>query len=228
MINEKYICELCLKDTDVYDLHGHTRLVQTQEKGKLRRQLRKNGPSVEVMICNKCWETSSFRRALKMYERMLNRQKKLGSIKHWTFRAFWDWLQTTNYEEIYANYVAKGEDRKYVPSIDRISILLDYRLGNVQVLTGSENTRKGDARVVSGNLVALRFFEKLRTKEGLTKYEMARKLGMLPQTYYYLEEHARGCSFEILTLLKTKLNLSWETLGQLIETEVTKANGYLA
>lgn len=65
----------------------------------------------------------------------------------------------------------------------------------------------------------MRFFKKIREKLGLTKYEMANHLGMLPPTYYYYEDKAKGCSFEVLASVRKKLKISWEELGALIDME---------
>lgn len=65
-----------------------------------------------------------------------------------------------------------------------------------------------------------KLFEGLRAKRELTKYEMANYLGMLPQSYYYLEEKAQGCSFEVLSSVRAKSGLSWNQFGIMIDEEV--------
>lgn len=98
---------------------------------------------------------------------------------------------------------------------------MDYRLNNMQVITIGQNASKSSNAAVGALQITMRFFRRLRDKLGLTKYEMARHLGILPQSYYYFEEKARGCSFEVLILIKQKLNLSWEEIGKLIEEEAS-------
>lgn len=70
----------------------------------------------------------------------------------------------------------------------------------------------------------MRFFKKIREKLGLTKYEMANHLGMLPPTYYYYEDKAKGCSFEVLASVRKKLGISWNDLGALIDAEYQSAS----
>lgn len=68
----------------------------------------------------------------------------------------------------------------------------------------------------------MRFFKRIREKLGLTKYEMANHLGLLPPSYYYYEDKAKGCSFEVLSIIRRKLKLSWEDLGAYIDEEYGK------
>jgi DNA-binding XRE family transcriptional regulator len=108
------------------------------------------------------------------------------------------------------------------PTIDRIDGWMGYELANLQVITHSENSSKGDRTAIGRRERTMLFFKTLRNKLNLTKYEMARHLDILPQSYYYYEEKARGCSFEILSLIRKKLEISWEEIGQLIDKDVQK------
>lgn len=51
-------------------------------------------------------------------------------------------------------------------------------------------------------------------------YKMAELLGMLNNSYIYLEKTAKGCDFETLVDIKEKSGLSWEKIGELIQEEV--------
>lgn len=70
-----------------------------------------------------------------------------------------------------------------------------------------------------GKTASMRFLKRIRQKLGMTKYEMAQYLGMLPPTYYYFEDRAKGCSFEALTRMRERLKMSWEELGAFIDED---------
>lgn len=66
----------------------------------------------------------------------------------------------------------------------------------------------------------MRFLKKLREQQGLTQYSMAKKLGMITNTYVHYETKAKGINLAALVTLKRTFNLSWSDLGSLIEKEV--------
>lgn len=165
--------------------------------------------------------------ALEMYKRVVARQHQtFNEPIDFTFSQFWAFLKTTEYCTIYDEYrrqcVLRGDRtsaKGYAPSIDRIDSSYPYKLFNIQLLTHQENSRKGCGTTIGMRTRSMRFFKKLREDRGLGKSEMAELLGILPSSYGYYEDKARGCSFEILCLLRRKLNLSWSQLGKLIEAE---------
>lgn len=67
----------------------------------------------------------------------------------------------------------------------------------------------------------MRFLGKIRKQMGVpSMYKMAEILGMLNNSYIYLEKKAKGCDFETLVDIKEKSGLSWDQMGELIEDEV--------
>ncbi|RTL03783.1 XRE family transcriptional regulator [Candidatus Dependentiae bacterium] len=70
------------------------------------------------------------------------------------------------------------------------------------------------------NYSNMRFLKKLREQQGLTQYSMAKKLGMITNTYVHYETKAKGINLAALVTLKRTFNLSWSDLGSLIEKEV--------
>lgn len=112
--------------------------------------------------------------------------------------------------------------RDLMPSVDRINSWAGYDLENIQIITQGDNASKNNIPALGAKLLTMRFFQKLREIKGLTKYEMALFLGMTPSTYYYYEDQARGCSFEILCLIKKKMEISWERIGDMLEDEFDK------
>lgn len=72
---------------------------------------------------------------------------------------------------------------------------------------------------------AMKWLKTLREAQGLTQYGMARKLGLLVNTYIYYEAKAKGVNLEVLSHMRRKLGLSWEELGNLIDKEVKLNRG---
>jgi len=173
-------------------------------------------------ICLDCWPKSQDRELFSVFKRIKNRQRRNFSAEvSFSYEQFREWLLQSDYFILLkrAKRVRLCNRGMYLPSIDRINSGMDYRLDNMQVITIGQNSSKNSNAAVGALQKTMRFFKRLRDKLGLTKYEMARHLGILPQSYYYFEEKARGCSFEVLILVKKKLNLSWEEIGSLIEEE---------
>lgn len=156
-----------------------------------------------------------------MYRRMSTRNKlNFGQPVRFGFKEFEAWIAGTKYREILAAYEAAGRKSKgLAPCVDRINSWAEYSLNNIQIITCAENSGKGAGPALGAKELTMKFFKKLREDRGLSKYEMARLLEMLPQTYYYYEDQAKGCSFEILSHIRKKLKLSWSQLGKLIDGE---------
>jgi DNA-binding XRE family transcriptional regulator len=215
-------CDKCKEVKELVKFPG--RFVRRPSNGKLgtNENVQPSKRNFPFWLCDKCWPKSSEKIAEGMYNRMAVRQRtNFKSKLTFTFAEFWQWLQANDFEaRVKKTPKAHALNWDERLSIDRINSWLDYRLDNIQILTTGENCSKGNGPAIAARRVTMKFFEKLRDKKKLTKYEMARFLGMLPQTYYYLEEKARGCSFEILCMVKDKMGLSWEEMGLMIEKEV--------
>lgn len=72
---------------------------------------------------------------------------------------------------------------------------------------------------------AMKWLKTLREAQGLTQYGMARKLGLLVNTYIYYEAKAKGVNLEVLSHMRRKLGLSWDELGNLIDKELKMNRG---
>lgn len=188
-------------------------------------------PLIKDFICKECWPDTPDCYARTQYTAMKSRQaRRFRSELSFSYQEFLVWLKSTNWRKMLLAHKARVIRMKErhpdyrpsgsAPAIDRINSWLDYRLDNIQVISQQENSRKGSGPSLGAQAKTMKFFKKLRKKENKTKYEMAKHLGMLPQTYFYLEEKARGCSFEILIMVKNKLNLSWNEMGEMLEDEV--------
>lgn len=60
-----------------------------------------------------------------------------------SFEDFLKFIETSTFKEIYDNWVASGYETKLKPSIDRIDCNQGYGTFNLQILTKSENCKKG-------------------------------------------------------------------------------------
>lgn len=227
---EKYVCSICAKGKNWKEFKGLTR------RQLLNRKTGKEWIEIPNLIrvnaghaCRDCEELDSVRYAIGMYRRMSTRnQTYFGRPTKITLSEFWKFIKDTDYEALLAAYrAAKPQDRGMLRvCVDRINAWAEYEIGNIQVITSRQNCSKGVQPALGARHLTMKFFKKLRDEQGLTKYEMAQFLGMLPSTYYYYEDQAKGCSFEILCLIRRKLEISWERLGAMIEEEFGKAYDY--
>ncbi len=186
----------------------------------------------DTCLCRSC-ELDSY----ESYKRKMYLRIKVRNVRNfnadicYTYEQFVSFLDTTQFEALYRQWKKKLKTKAYEasgyrPSVDRINSWGDYSLDNIQIITCQQNASKGNSPAIGARHITMRFFKKLRESKGLSKYEMAQFLGMLPSTYYYYEDEAKGCSFEILCLLRSRLKLTWQDLGALIETEYGKLEGY--
>lgn len=77
-----------------------------------------------------------------------------------------------------------------------------------------------DAKKMRRKNAPMKFLKDIREERGLTRYGMAKLLGMIPGTYYNYEDTAQGIQLAALVRIKRRLGLSWEELGRLIEAEL--------
>jgi len=180
--------------------------------------------------CKKCVECLDTY-MLAMYRRIAKRHRDRwpGELDY-SFEDFKVFLKDSGFHKkykAYKNHQGKTKSRgtALAPCIDRIDSGLGYLRSNIQLITQQENSSKCSAVALGAKDKTMRFFKNIRDSLGLTKYEMANHLGMLPPTYYYYEDKAKGCSFEVLTLIRAKLGLSWEELGKYIDDEYSSASG---
>lgn len=217
------VCEECKSPKSLLEFDKWSRKQYFGKSESVKRSLRSK-PSKMPLICTECWPRSLDREIFAIFKRLESRQRRNFSADlSFDYQQFREWLIQSDYFLLLkrAKRVRLCNRGMHLPSIDRINSGLDYRLDNMQVITIGQNSSKNSNAAVGALQKTMRFFKRLRDKLGLTKYEMARHLGILPQSYYYFEEKARGCSFEVLILIKKKLGLSWEEIGKLIEEEAS-------
>jgi hypothetical protein len=220
---EKQRCVKCKEMKDLEAFKGGIRARKWMTKSGIVERREAGKAKKNFWICSRCDNPLLPERvAEKLYASIKATQKRnYGTDLAFSFFEFWEWLLKSGFETMLKAVPPKDCSNTMARlSIDRINSWLDYRLDNMQILPRGENASKGSGPAIAARLLTMRFFEKLRAKKGLTKYEFARFLGILPQTYYYLEDKARGCSFEILCLIREKMGLSWDELGRLVDNEV--------
>ena len=68
--------------------------------------------------------------------------------------------------------------------------------------------------------MGVKFIAKIRERAGnITRYGLAKLLGVPPQTVDYLEEKGKNLTMSRLRQLRTIGKLSWQELGELIDRE---------
>lgn len=220
---QKIICGVCRKELDISEFAELSRYYRCSGPAKRSLVIVKQPEQGESYCCRRCVKKPKVMLALKSYKSMNIRNKtRFHRDVQFSFIKFWLFLQETDYFSIMAKRKKKNLSVGFSPCIDRINTWDEYSLTNIQVITHSDNSSKNNSPALGARKLTMRFFKKIRESKGLTKYEMALFLGMIPSTYYYYEDQAKGCSFEILCLIRRKLELSWERIGTLIEDEFEK------
>lgn len=224
MLDKEIVCEACKCSKSLLCFSKYSRKQYFRTDPPIVSRILRTAPTHMPDICLDCWTGSADEEFYAIFERIRHRQQRnYGVPISFTYQEFRSWLLKSDYLLLQqrAKRVRLCNRSMHLPSVDRINSGMDYRLNNMQVITIGQNASKSSNAAVGALQITMRFFRRLRDKLGLTKYEMARHLGILPQSYYYFEEKARGCSFEVLILIKQKLNLSWEEIGKLIEEEAS-------
>jgi len=226
------ICGICRKTKNIEEFpYLWRRQIYTYKGRKEVKNLLRNSdnPSFLALVCNNCLEDEYIIYLRKCYLRLGKRNKKVfKTALNFSFTEFYDWIKNTEFQYLYKKYRIERDKTPDLdpPSIDRINAWMEYSLVNMQVLSRNENCSKGNSPALGAKRITMRFFKKLREEKGLSKYQMANFLGILPSSYYYLEDEARGCSFEVLMLIKRKLNITWDKLGKMIDEEYGDLPGY--
>lgn len=80
-----------------------------------------------------------------LYSSQLRHSRKRGHPKpEYTRQEFYDWLDTQpKFDRLYNEWVEKGFNKDFAPSVDRIRNNEHYKLDNLQILTWEENKLKG-------------------------------------------------------------------------------------
>jgi hypothetical protein len=89
---------------------------------------------------------------MRMYRNMQSRVTGVQSKKAHLYlglplldrQSFYDWVKKNDkFWELYNDWVFSGYNRKYTPTVDRINPSKGYELGNMEIVTHSENSSRG-------------------------------------------------------------------------------------
>ena len=115
---------------------------------KRQRDYRRSNDS----ICTKKYEKTLSGFIMRMYRNMLSRVSGVQVQKSHLYEGkyilpkleFYKWvLSNDTFKDLFEKYKESGYNRKLAPTIDRIDSSIGYQIDNMQVLTHSENSRKG-------------------------------------------------------------------------------------
>ncbi len=114
---------------------------------KCRTVSRKTGVNGEPLLYREIYKISEPAHKKYLFDRIKYRLKQWETYKNrkllFTFEEFSDFLDTTNWLELRQGWIESGYKKGKSPSVDRIDNDGDYELSNIQIITHSENTRKG-------------------------------------------------------------------------------------
>lgn len=90
---------------------------------------------------------------MRLYRNMESRVNGIQRKKHHLYRGkelfsreeFYFWAKSSAvFHEMFYQWEYSGYDRKMTPSVDRVNSGLGYSIGNVEWVTHSENSRRGN------------------------------------------------------------------------------------
>lgn len=115
------------------------------------RKWAKEHPESRRRFCNK-YEKTKKGFLMRLYRNMQSRIDGVQKAKHHLYagksllprRDFYDWaLACPEYHRLFDAYEASGFDRHLAPSVDRVDSSRGYEIANMEWVTHSENSRRG-------------------------------------------------------------------------------------
>lgn len=113
----------------------------------------KKNPEAHKQAC-KNYEKTPKGFAMRLYRNMESRVKGIQWQKSHLYQNmtilsredFYNWfLNSEDFKKLFTEYEASGFQRKLAPSVDRINSEKGYEIENMQIITMSENSRRGTA-----------------------------------------------------------------------------------
>jgi len=79
---------------------------------------------------------------------MIERQRKRGTVYYTRLELIAFCEKSKNFQRLFATWLTSGCQLSIRPTIDRVDPLKNYSLDNIQVLTYSENNKKGNSELI--------------------------------------------------------------------------------
>lgn len=112
-------------------------------------------------VCTKKYEKTKKGFLVRMYRNMKSRTCGVQKAKAHLYlglplidkEPFYKWaLNCDKFHSMFAVWAAANHDRKLTPTVDRIDSSIGYEVGNMQWLTHSQNSKKGNESRIMKNL----------------------------------------------------------------------------
>lgn len=88
-------------------------------------------------------QRSESAKVTSMYSHMIKRSMLANRLDSLCSKEeFYIFLKSSRFDEVFKTWVKSGRDAKLAPSVDRIDCKMGYSIGNIQILTRSENSKK--------------------------------------------------------------------------------------
>ena len=161
-------CKSCKKDRLVYggiekssngayvwaDVSGKKQSAICQEcKNNSQKEKRRN--SEERRKKDRSYELTPKGFIMRVYRNMKSRVSGVQKQKHHLYKGkyllnkedFYKWALSTDskFHDLFLEYITSDRDRKKAPSVDRIDSSRGYEIDNMEWVTHSENSRRGQA-----------------------------------------------------------------------------------
>jgi hypothetical protein len=120
--------------------------IRHNERQRIRRSQTKNSST-------KKYEKTKGGFLMRLYRNMESRITGVQKQKHHLYEgktlldreSFYEWANNSLvFHSLFEKWENSGYDRKLAPSVDRINSLIGYELGNIEWVTHSENSRRGN------------------------------------------------------------------------------------
>ena len=120
-----------------------------EEFNKRQRERRKaNGNAA-----TKKYEKTKKGFLMRLYRNMQSRVDGVQKLKHHLYKGkyllpreeFYEWaLNDESFHKLFEEYESSGYERKLAPSVDRVDSSCGYSIDNMEFVTMSENSRRGN------------------------------------------------------------------------------------